>query len=388
MMADGSKTTVVSASSNSGSLKHCSVCGVAVKDHLGPHGPAKCLVKLVESFSQRVEQLELLSKRQADELQLQGKLHVERQEALLATIEDLEERVASLEAKVVALERAKVEVAVPSCPQESVLQATNGADGARPPSTDFNSVSEVTNGADGVRSPNTDHNSVSVPSATHPAASRATTLAVFATSADGEAVVNESIAASSLTLEAEDNSVFRSESAMTVGCAAGGANSAAKDKRCAAGGANSDSETKDMPTTWADAVVETTSASPEVSDVFQEVGRNGRPVRGKARRERGSGSSCLKGAVRIHCLPFHLSGISLDSCADDIISYCRKRNVPVTGCYLIRSRVWGTQSAKIYVDKEAKERVVADGFWPTFLRCRIWEAEAPKSKRSLSAPLQ
>ena len=62
---------------------------------------------------------------------------------------------------------------------------------------------------------------------------------------------------------------------------------------------------------------------------------------------RGSG---LKGAVRAHCLPFHLPGISLVSDADDIISYCRGRNVLVTGCYLIRSRVWGTQSAKIYAD--------------------------------------
>ena len=76
IMADGCKNDAPSSlssrsqSSQSGSPKHCSVCGVAVKDHLGPHGPTKCLVKLIESLSQRVERLENVNQRQVDELQL------------------------------------------------------------------------------------------------------------------------------------------------------------------------------------------------------------------------------------------------------------------------------------------------------------------------------
>ena len=68
-MAEGSKDDALPLPSSSGSLKHCSVCGVAVKEHLGPHGPVKCLVKLIHSLSLRIQQLESDNKRQAVELQ-------------------------------------------------------------------------------------------------------------------------------------------------------------------------------------------------------------------------------------------------------------------------------------------------------------------------------
>ena len=142
---------------------------------------------------------------------------------------------------------------------------------------------------------------------------------------------------------------------------------------------------------WAGAAVRDPQASVEV-DCFQFVREKrltptvGGNKPGVVKRPgRGSG---LKGAVRAHCLPFHLPGISLVSDADDIISYCRGRHVLVTGCYLIRSRVWSTQSAKIYVDKKCRERILEDSFWPEHLSCRVWEADPPKSKRNFANSLQ
>ena len=125
-------------------------------------------------------------------------------------------------------------------------------------------------------------------------------------------------------------------------------------------------------------------------DGFQLIGKNGRPVRHESKVKRSTGikqRGHLKGAVRVHCMPFHLSGISLESDADDIVSYCRSKKVAITGCYLIRSRIWGTQSAKIYIDKESKKNVLDESFWPTHLKCRVWEPKAPSSKRALSDPL-
>ena len=106
-MAEGSKDDALPLPSTSGSLKHCSVCDVGVKEHLGPHGPVKCLVKLIDSLSQCIQQLESDNKRQAIELQEQSKLSVERQEALLATIEVLDERVASLELQLIDLRHSR-----------------------------------------------------------------------------------------------------------------------------------------------------------------------------------------------------------------------------------------------------------------------------------------
>ena len=92
----------------------------------------------------------------------------------------------------------------------------------------------------------------------------------------------------------------------------------------------------------------------------------------------------LKGAQRARCMPFHLSGMCLESCEDDVFDFCSRKGVLITGCYLLRSRVWGTKSAKIYVDINAKETVLSDSFWPDILKCRVWEASAPSSGKANS----
>ena len=90
------------------------------------------------------------------------------------------------------------------------------------------------------------------------------------------------------------------------------------------------------------------------------------------REERG-----LSGAECAHCTPCHLQGVNLDSTVEDILTYCRKRSVLVTGCYMIRTRVWGTQSAKLFVSRQHLDAVLSDSFWPDLIKCRKWELAAP-----------
>ena len=130
-------------------------------------------------------------------------------------------------------------------------------------------------------------------------------------------------------------------------------------------------------------------------DGFTLVGKGGRSLRhesassrhSKSTRQRASESSGgLKGAQRIHCAPFHLSGISLDSDERDIVCFCRSKNVVVTGCYLLHSCVWSMQSAKIFVDLTSKSTVLGEDFWPAYLKCREWQTDAPASRRSRLTP--
>ena len=76
---------------------------------------------------------------------------------------------------------------------------------------------------------------------------------------------------------------------------------------------------------------------------------------------------------------FYLGGLSLDSQADDIRHYCREHGVLLSGVYLIHTRVWGTQSAKLYVATDSAECVLSDNFWPKNIRCRVWESSPPTS---------
>ena len=65
----------------------------------------------------------------------------------------------------------------------------------------------------------------------------------------------------------------------------------------------------------------------------------------------------------LHIRPFHLSGICPNNSIRDVIEYCQKRGVNVTGSRLVHTRAWGTQSAKVFIDGAAEEKVLAVGFW-------------------------
>ena len=107
--------------------------------------------------------------------------------------------------------------------------------------------------------------------------------------------------------------------------------------------------------------------------------RRGRVNRSGSRP--GDGQSCaLRGAQRVRAKCFFVSGISCDCSASAIEKYCRDRSVTVTGCYLLRSRAWGTVSAKLFVAEANSDAVVTSSFWPEYVCCRPWERSPPGAK--------
>lgn len=86
----------------------------------------------------------------------------------------------------------------------------------------------------------------------------------------------------------------------------------------------------------------------------------------------------LKGAEKTSIRPYHLSGISLDCTAEDVISFCRNRRVVATGCFILRPRVrHATLSAKIFMDSSTEEQFLNQNFWPSFINCRPWSRLPP-----------
>ena len=64
--------------------------------------------------------------------------------------------------------------------------------------------------------------------------------------------------------------------------------------------------------------------------------------------------------------------------AEDIKQYCKSKSVNALGCYLLRSRAWSTQSAKLSVADTSSEQVLVESFWPRLVRCRPWERDPPR----------
>ena len=101
--------------------------------------------------------------------------------------------------------------------------------------------------------------------------------------------------------------------------------------------------------------------------------------RGDDQRPRSKG---LHGARSVQCCALHLSHISLESKVEDVLTHCRQRRVNVAGCFFIRSRNWGTQSAKIFVADSFVDDVLKEGFWPEMIECRRWESMPPRRSRA------
>ena len=94
---------------------------------MGPHGPAKCLLKVVEKLSERFTALEDQNARLSEELDHLDKLHAERQRTFLATIEELEESTASLEQTITLLRRSQegADTAVDSSPPSACAEGSS-----------------------------------------------------------------------------------------------------------------------------------------------------------------------------------------------------------------------------------------------------------------------
>ena len=80
-MANGSLACAPSAESESGgslSPKHCQEFGVTVKTHPGPHGPKRCLTKIIDALSEKVVVLVKEGKHHEEELRQQEQMHLKR----------------------------------------------------------------------------------------------------------------------------------------------------------------------------------------------------------------------------------------------------------------------------------------------------------------------
>ncbi len=88
-----------------------------------------------------------------------------------------------------------------------------------------------------------------------------------------------------------------------------------------------------------------------------------------------SGTLCGSKRVKTKC--YFLSGVSPDCTEEQIRNYCNKRSVQTTGCYILRSRNWGTQSAKLFVANDCSDTVEQTDFWPEFIQCRQWMRDPP-----------
>ena len=82
------------------SPKHCSACGLLVKEHAGPHGKGRCLLGLLKDLQTRVCSLEsdlaTQANAHAEEFMRLGALHEQRVDGLLATVVELQEQVHEL----------------------------------------------------------------------------------------------------------------------------------------------------------------------------------------------------------------------------------------------------------------------------------------------------
>ena len=93
----------------------------------------------------------------------------------------------------------------------------------------------------------------------------------------------------------------------------------------------------------------------------------------------------LTGACRVFCKAFHVSRLSLDTWTDDVLAHIKMKGVTATGCYSIRTKVWGTASMKVFIDKAAEQTVLSADFWPEHVRCCEWLKAPPTgSQKGLS----
>ena len=83
----------------------------------------------------------------------------------------------------------------------------------------------------------------------------------------------------------------------------------------------------------------------------------------------------LKGAVPIKRCVLFVGGIDVDCDETALIKFCRSKNVRVSSCRFLRSKLFGTKSARLSVSAEDAEaaNILDKDFWPDNITARPWK---------------
>ena len=395
-----------------GSIRHCSACGLAVKGHPGPCGKPKCVFGLVTKLEERVDELENSKKSLSDRLCEQERLGSERQEALLSVIGVLEERIQVLESQIrgfgrghCAIEEAHVDGDPTACGALNSVP-TVGHSLKNSPAVPLSDLSGR------FERPRVEVES-SCRQQQQPDGSFSPSVAAMTAKRD---VVSEDVChlETGMSTDASVSVVLLPDS--ELGKLPAPELEAPSVEGHDVGAAPSVSPSHDGTSLAADTskvdvldssqrLADCTSPSPvelaagptanlPQAATFSSVVQRERPppaadnhgfVQVSSRRNRTKQvASRLKGAQRVKCKVFHLSGVSPDSAVEDVLTFCRLKGVAATGCFNVRTRAWGTKTMKLFVEAPAENTVLQEGFWPEFVRCRAWLKNPPSASRTPS----
>ena len=347
--------------------KHCSVCNEATKGHLGPYGPGRCIRGIVIKLTERVDELEKAGKIKDKQLRELERLSAERQEALLATIQVLDEQIKHMEKR-----------------QESSSKFCESTDCDEP--LDFSGSSmtyrpplmgkEQANSTITVQSSES-KNEVQCASVYLKGCSLSSAMDA---KSEEEGQKDDMLQQRTVPAPPETENFVACTHALqdaTIRQDVSGRSTSESQSKIAAGQkystvtSNTDPRSQQRETD----TNHFREKSSDTEEGWQRVHSRGKRLR---KFHFAPPPSRLYGSDRITTKAFHLSGIGLDCCTGDVVQHCRDRGVVTTGCLFIRTRVWGTQSAKLFVSMQSAAEVTKKDFWPNLIKCREWESSPPR----------
>jgi len=353
--------------------KHCTACGTLVKEHLGPHGKGRCVVGTLTALQERVEKLEAtIAQNEAHhkrELADQAALFATRVEGLVTLIESLP--ISDRSGSETACRPLMARDAEGSSVDVASLGGSNSADASLP-------LPGCATPRAAVDTPLS--SSLPVKSSSCLPESGEERKGCKASDAPKRPIERP---LKSCGEGANDNLLAPIQGGE---CASG-----CTDARALAHTRSDSNESMQLTTTkWTEVVRKRRSASPSkttrgnIASGLRTRSGNGRTASIGYIRE--GGCSDLSGAQPVKTKCFFVSGIDQKCSAEQIRKYCLERGVRTTGCYLLRSRIWGTQSAKLFVSDECCDKMDTSGFWPQYVSHREWRYSPPEWKADAPAP--